>query len=62
VTIFGGRAELRADWPDASVFIAHLNPADPHHQAATEVLPAGTPGRTLVHTIALADVLVGAAA
>jgi predicted nucleic acid-binding protein len=44
---------------DASVLIAHLNPADPHHQAATDVLLAGTPGRMLVHTITLAEVLVG---
>lgn len=44
---------------DASVLIAHLNPADPHHQAATEVLLAGTPGEMLVHTITMAEVLVG---
>lgn len=44
---------------DASVLIAHLNSADPHHRAATEVLLAGTPGEMLVHTITLAQVLVG---
>lgn len=44
---------------DASVLIAYLNPADPHHQAATEVLLAGVPGEMLVHTITLAEVLVG---
>lgn len=44
---------------DASVLIAHLNPTDPHHQAATEFLLAGTPGHMLVHTITLAEVLVG---
>lgn len=44
---------------DASVLIAHLNPADPHHQAATEVLLAGTPGEMLAHTITVAEVLVG---
>ena len=44
---------------DASVLIAHLNPNDPHHQTATQVLLAGTPGRMLVHTITLAEVLVG---
>lgn len=44
---------------DASVLIAHLNSADPHHRAATEVLLAGTPGEMLVHTITLAEVLVG---
>ncbi|MXP24139.1 PIN domain-containing protein [Gordonia sp. HNM0687] len=44
---------------DASVLIAHLNPADPHHRAATEVLLAGTPGEMFVHTITMAEVLVG---
>ncbi len=44
---------------DASVLIAHLNPADPHHRAATEILLAGAPGEMLVHTITMADVLVG---
>jgi predicted nucleic acid-binding protein len=44
---------------DASALIAHLDPGDPHHDAATEVLLAGTPGRMLVHTITLAEVLVG---
>jgi toxin FitB len=44
---------------DASVLIAHLNPADPHHEAATAILLAGTPGQMLVHTITLAEVLVG---
>jgi predicted nucleic acid-binding protein len=44
---------------DASVLIGHLNPADPHHQAATDILLTGTPGRMLVHTITLAEVLVG---
>ena len=44
---------------DASVLIAHLNPADPHHRAATEVLLAGTHGEMLVHTITMAEVLVG---
>ncbi len=44
---------------DASVLIAHLNPADPHHRAATEVLLAGRPGAMLVHTITMAEVLVG---
>jgi predicted nucleic acid-binding protein len=46
---------------DASVLIAHLNPADPHHAAATDVLLDGTPGELLVHTITLAEVLVGGA-
>ncbi len=44
---------------DASVLIAHLNPVDPHHQAATDVLLSGTPEQMLVHTITLAEVLVG---
>ena len=44
---------------DASVLIAHLNPADPHHQAATAIMLAGRPGQLLVHTITLAEVLVG---
>ena len=43
---------------DTSVLIAHLNPADLHHQAATAILLAGTPGQMLVHTITLAEVLV----
>ncbi len=44
---------------DASVLIAHLNPADLHHQAATAVLLGGTPGRMLVHSVTMAEVLVG---
>jgi predicted nucleic acid-binding protein len=44
---------------DASVLIAHLNPSDPHHGAATAILLSGTPGQMLVHTITLAEVLVG---
>jgi len=44
---------------DASVLIAHLNPAEPHHQAATALLLAGTPGQMLVHSLTLAEVLVG---
>lgn len=44
---------------DASVIIAHLNRADPHHEAATEILLGGAPGRMLVHTMTLAEVFVG---
>lgn len=44
---------------DASVLIAHLNPADLHHRAATAILLAGTPGRMLAHTVTMAEVLVG---
>lgn len=41
------------------MLIAHLNPADTHHRAATEVLLLGTPGEMRVHVITLAEVLVG---
>ena len=44
---------------DASVLIAHLNPTDPHHQTASNLLSAGTPGQLLVHTLTFAQVLVG---
>lgn len=44
---------------DASVLIAYLNPVDAHHQAATRILLTGTPGEMLVHTITMAEVLVG---
>ena len=44
---------------DASVLIAHLNPRDHHHEAATAILVSGTPGQMLVHTLTLAEVLVG---
>lgn len=44
---------------DTSVLIAHLNPADPHHAEATVILLDATPGATLVHSITLAEVLVG---
>ncbi len=44
---------------DASVLIAHLNPVDLHHKAATAILVDGTPGQMLVHTLTLAEVLVG---
>ena len=44
---------------DASVLIAHLNPADPHHHLATQILLAASPGQMLVHAITLAEVLVG---
>jgi len=43
---------------DASVLIAHLNPADTHHRSATGVLLAGAPGQMLVHPLTLAEVLV----
>jgi predicted nucleic acid-binding protein len=44
---------------DASVLIAHLNPNNPHHRAATAILVTGIPGHMLVHTLTLAEVLVG---
>lgn len=44
---------------DASVLIAHFNPADTHHHAATGILLAGTPGEMFAHTITLVEVLVG---
>ncbi len=44
---------------DASVVIAHFNPADQHHRAATEIIKTGTPGRMLVHLVTMAEVLVG---
>lgn len=44
---------------DASVLIAHLNPTDVHHVAATDILLRGVPGQMLVHTVTLAEVLVG---
>lgn len=44
---------------DAGVLIAHLDPADAHHAAATALLLAATPGAMLVHTLTLAEVLVG---
>lgn len=44
---------------DASVLIAHLSPADSHHEAATAILLHATPGSMLVHTVTMAEVLVG---
>lgn len=44
---------------DASVLIAHLNPADAHHDAATGMLLDASPDSLLVHTMTLAEVLVG---
>lgn len=44
---------------DASVLVAWLNPADAHHEPATQILLAGTPGEMLVHPITLAEILVG---
>lgn len=44
---------------DASVLIAHLNPVDTHHDAATRILLAASTESPLVHTITLVEVLVG---
>jgi len=44
---------------DASVLIAHLTPHDAHHDAATEILLHAAPGSMLVHSLTLAEVLVG---
>lgn len=44
---------------DASVLIAHLNPVDSHHSSATTILLGANPGSMLVHTVTMAEVLVG---
>ena len=44
---------------DASVLIAHLSPVGSHHAAGTAILLDATPGSTLVHTVTMAEVLVG---
>lgn len=46
---------------DASLLVAHLDPRDSHHEAATQLL-LGAADQTLVaHSLTLAEVLVGAA-
>ncbi len=44
---------------DASVVIAHLYSHDPHHQTATEYLRASAGEELLIHSLNLAEVLVG---
>ncbi|MDQ3885601.1 MAG: PIN domain-containing protein [Actinomycetota bacterium] len=44
---------------DASVVIAHLYPHDRHHQVATEYLRASADQGFLIHSLNLAEVLVG---
>jgi predicted nucleic acid-binding protein len=44
---------------DASVLIAHLDPTDTHHEAATSLLRRAPPGALLVHGLTLAEILVG---
>ena len=46
---------------DASVLVAHLSPLDAHHTAATELLHNTADELWLVHTMTLAEVLVGGA-
>lgn len=44
---------------DASVVIAHLQPRDPHHHAATDYLREHAGEPLLIHSLNLAEVLVG---
>lgn len=44
---------------DASVVIAHLYPRDPHHHAATAYLRDSADEGFLIHSLNLAEVLVG---
>ncbi len=44
---------------DASVLVAHLYPHDAHHDAATSILLGAADEPLLVHTITMAEVLVG---
>jgi predicted nucleic acid-binding protein len=44
---------------DASVVIAHLYPHDPNHEAATAFLRESAHDRLLIHSLHLAEVLVG---
>ena len=46
---------------DVSVLVAHLSPLDAHHTAATELLHNTADELWLVHTMTLAEVLVGGA-
>jgi predicted nucleic acid-binding protein len=46
---------------DASVVIAHLYPHDVHHQAATEYLMEAAAEELVMHSLNLAEVLVGGA-
>ena len=45
---------------DASVLIAHLQPNDAHHAAATRLLSRAVGEGYVVHSMTLAEVLVGA--
>jgi predicted nucleic acid-binding protein len=44
---------------DASVVIAHLQPRDPHHDAATGYLREHADQPLLIHSLNLAEVLIG---
>lgn len=44
---------------DASVVIAHLNSHDPHHQTATAYLHQSAGEELVIHSVNLAEVLVG---
>lgn len=44
---------------DASLVIAHLTPYDSHHQAATACLRSSAGERLLIHSLNLAEVLIG---
>lgn len=44
---------------DASTLIAHLDPEDVHHAAATAILLKGGPGTFVAHSLTMAEVLVG---
>ncbi len=46
---------------DASVVVAHLSPHDPHHHAATAYLEEARASDFLMHSLNLAEVLVGGA-
>lgn len=46
---------------DASVVVAHLSPHDPHHQTATAYLEEARAEDFLMHSLNLAEVLVGGA-
>ena len=44
---------------DASVLVAHLYPFDTHHDAATSILLGAADEPLLVHSLTMAEVLVG---
>lgn len=44
---------------DASLVIAHLHPGDPHHHAATAYLREHANEPLLIHSLNLAEVLIG---